>query len=151
MPYLPVTRENAEGIEPFVETVADWPIEGVAFSFYVPTQNDETGLAWEDLRERDEVVERVIAVKAKYPDVVKSNVGSLELMMSDVALESTGERGENCQMRNMLPLYMGEGGNFERTFCCYGNDVDCTRCGAYAVFNGAYHRRHSGRELLSIV
>lgn len=20
-------------------------------------------------------------------------------------------------------------------FCCYGNDVDCTRCGAWAVFN----------------
>ena len=55
-------------------------------------------------------------------------------------MEVTGERGETCGLRQMLPLYMGEGGNFERTFCCYGNNVDCTRCGAYAVFNGAYHR-----------
>jgi hypothetical protein len=61
-------------------------------------------------------------------------------MLSDVAIRYTGERGENCLMRRMLPLYMGDGGSFERTFCCYGNDVDCTRCGAYAVFNAAYHR-----------
>jgi hypothetical protein len=45
----------------------------------------------------------------------------------------------------MLPLYMGEGGQFERTFCCYGNDVDCTRCGAYGVFNGAWHRNNGTR------
>ena len=27
----------------------------------------------------------------------------------------------------MLPLFRGEGGQFERPFCCYGNDVDCSR------------------------
>jgi MoaA/NifB/PqqE/SkfB family radical SAM enzyme len=141
MLQMAVTRENADGIEAFVEEVADWPIDGVAFSFYVPTRNDRTGLAWEDLRERDAVVKRVMEVKARYPGIVKANVGTLELMLSDRALESTGERGESCLMRNMLPLYMGDGGTFERTFCCYGNDVDCTRCGAYAVFNAAYHQR----------
>jgi MoaA/NifB/PqqE/SkfB family radical SAM enzyme len=137
---MSVTRENASGVEGFVEAVADWPIDGVAFSFYVPTQHDRGSLAWDDLRERDEVVRRVIELKKRYPDLVKANVGALELMLSDVAIRYTGERGENCLMRRMLPLYMGDGGSFERTFCCYGNDVDCTRCGAYAVFNAAYHR-----------
>jgi MoaA/NifB/PqqE/SkfB family radical SAM enzyme len=137
---MSVTRENASGVEAFVEAVADWPIDGVAFSFYVPTQHDCGSLAWDDLRERDEVVRRVIELKKRYPDLVKANVGALELMLSDVAIRYTGERGENCLMRRMLPLYMGDGGSFERTFCCYGNDVDCTRCGAYAVFNAAYHR-----------
>jgi len=140
MLQMTITRQNAPGIEEFLETVKDWPISGVAFTFYVPTQHDESNLAWQDLRERDEVVRRVIAVKQKYPDVVKSNVGALELMLSDRCLEVTGEHGETCSLRRMLPLYMGEGGNFERTFCCYGNDVDCTRCGAYGVFNGAWHR-----------
>lgn len=138
---MTVTRQNAPGIEEFVETVKDWPISGVAFTFYVPTEHDESNLAWQDLRERDEVVRRVIAVKQKYPHVVKSNVGALELMLSDRCLEVTGKRGETCALRQMLPLYMGEGGNFERTFCCYGNDVDCTRCGAYGVFNAAWHRK----------
>ena len=140
MIQMTITRQNAPGIEEFVETVKEWPISGLAFTFYVPTQADESGLAWQDLRERDEVVRRVIAVKQKYPGLVKSNVGALELMLSERCLEATGEHGEYCGLRQMLPLYMGEGGNFERTFCCYGNDVDCTKCGAYGVFNGAYHR-----------
>ncbi len=138
---MAVTRENACGIEEFVEEVKGWPIDGVAFTFYVPTRNDRSGLAWEDLHERDEVVGRIIALKRKYPDLVKSNTGALELMLSDVAIQFTGERGEHCLLRQMLPLYMGEGGRFERTFCCYGNDVDCRRCGAYAVFNAAHQRR----------
>ena len=49
-------------------------------------------------------------------------------------------------MMETLPLYMGDGGNFERTFCCYGNDVDCSRCGAYSVFNTAYHRIVKGDD-----
>jgi hypothetical protein len=144
---MSVTKENAEGVEAFVEAVKGWPIDGVAFSFYVPTQDDHGSLAWDDLKERDPIVRRVIALKRKYPGIVKSNIGTLELMLSDVAIHSTGERGENCLMRRMLPLYMGDGGRFERTFCCYGNDVDCTRCGAYAVFNAAYHRIRGERLL----
>ena len=136
---MAVTKENADGIEAFVECVKDWPIDGVAFTFYVPARDDQTELAWSDLRERDAVVRRVIAVKGRYPGLVKANVGALKLMLSDVSLRYTGENGEACALRDMLPLYMGDGGRFERTFCCYGNDVDCSRCGAYGVFNSAYH------------
>jgi MoaA/NifB/PqqE/SkfB family radical SAM enzyme len=145
MLQMAVTRENAPGIEEFVEEVTDWPIDGIAFTFYVPTENDMGPLVWRDLRERDEVVQRVIELKGKYPGIVKANVKALERMMSDVSLESTGERGENCLMLNTLPLYVGDGGQFERTFCCYGNDVDCGRCGAYAVFNAAYQREKGDR------
>ena len=146
MLQMTVTKQNAPGIEEFVETVKDWPITGVAFTFYVPTKNDTSGLGWDDLRERDEVVKRVMAVKRKHPKVVKANIGALELMLSDRSMEATGERGEYCGLRTMLPLYMGEGGQFERTFCCYGNDVDCTKCGAYGVFNGAWHRMQGTAE-----
>jgi len=140
MLQMTVTRENAPGIEAFVEEVKDWPVTGIAFTFYVPSVDDETNLGWPDLRDRDRVIDQVIAVKRKHPDRVKSNIAALELMKSDRCLEATGAHGETCSLRRMLPLYMGEGGNFERTFCCYGNNVDCTRCGAYAVFNGYHHR-----------
>lgn len=140
MLQMAVTRENEQGIEEFVEEVKDWPLSGIAFTFYVPTRNDTSGLAWPNLSDRDEAVRRVMAVKRKYSDRVKANIGALELMLSDVALKYTGENGENCLMMNTLPLYMGDGGHFERTFCCYGNDVDCSACGAYSVFNTAYHR-----------
>ena len=141
MLQMTVTKSNADGVEAFVEAVKDWPVSGVAFTFYVPSKGERSVLAWSDLRERDPVIHRVIALKRRYPEVVKANIGALERMLSDRAIESTGPNGEHCSLKQgMLPLYMGDGGNFERTFCCYGNDVDCTRCGAYAVFNAAYHR-----------
>ena len=146
MLQMAVTRENAPGIEEFVEDVKDWPVSGIAFTFYVPTRNDVSGLAWLDLHDRDEAVKRVMAVKRKYPDRVKTNIGALELMLSNEAINYTGENGDLCLMMDTLPLYMGDGGNFERTFCCYGNDVDCSTCGAYSVFNSAYHRLKLGDE-----
>ncbi len=40
-----------------------------------------------------------------------------------------------CPARNfILPLYL-EGDRFTTPFCCYGNAVDCTRCGAWVVFH----------------
>jgi MoaA/NifB/PqqE/SkfB family radical SAM enzyme len=139
---MTITRENQRVLEEFVKAVADWPVNGVAFTFYVPDKNDATGLGWDDLRDRDRVVQKVIALKRTYP-IIKANIGALEMMLSDVSLEATGVSGENCRLKSTLPLYVGAGGQFERTFCCYGNNVDCTRCGAYAVFNGAYHRKHN--------
>lgn len=145
MLQMAITRDNAHGIEEFVEAVKDWPISGVAFTFYVPPMNDTSGQSWQDLTERDLVVDRVLALKEQYPHLIKANRGALEMLKSDVCMDYTGAQGENCLMRNMLPLYMGDGpdktGAFERTFCCYGNDVDCSRCGAYAVFNAAYKKQ----------
>jgi MoaA/NifB/PqqE/SkfB family radical SAM enzyme len=143
---MTITRQNEAGIEDFVEEVKDWPISGVAFTFYVPQIDDDSGMAWGDLRERDPIVDRAIAIKKKYHQIVKANVGALELMKSEIARTSTGKKGENCPMHNVLPLYMGEGGQFERTFCCYGNEVDCARCGAYSVFNRHYQRQQGLRE-----
>ena len=138
MLQMTVTRENEDAIEPFVEAVACWPVSGIAFTFYVPTRDDRGPFAWPSLQDRDRAIHRVMALKQKYPQI-KTNLGALALMQSPVALASTGNEGEHCRMKRILPLYIGEGGQFERTFCCYGNDVDCSRCGAYAVFNAAYH------------
>ena len=144
MLQMVLTAQNHQGLEEFIEQVKDWPVDGVALTFYVPRADDDSGLGWDDLADRDAVIDRVIAVKQKYATLVKANIGALELMYSDRCLDYTGENGENCLMLATLPLYMGDGGNFERTFCCYGNDVDCSRCGAYSVFNTAYHRRIKG-------
>jgi len=34
----------------------------------------------------------------------------------------------------VLPLYL-EGDHLTTPFCCYGNDVDCERCGGWVVFH----------------
>ncbi|MGE0621232.1 MAG: radical SAM protein [Pseudomonadales bacterium] len=141
MLQMTVTRENEEGIEAFVDTVADWPVDGIAFTFYVPSKGEQGPLAWRDLRERDAAVRKIIELKQRYPQI-RASAGALELMLSHQALKFTGRGGEHCGLRQrLLPLYVGDGGRFERTFCCYGNDVDCSRCGAYAVFNSAYKQQ----------
>ncbi len=137
MLQMSVTKANAPSMEEFVEAVADWPVDGVAFSFYVPHDGEHSDLTWDTNEERDLVIDRVIALKQKYPELVKTSPTTLEMMKSHVCLDYTGD---NCALKSMLPLYVGDGGVFERTFCCYGNDVDCDRCGAYAVFNAARHR-----------
>jgi MoaA/NifB/PqqE/SkfB family radical SAM enzyme len=140
MLQMAITRHNAGSIRAFVETVADWPVDGIAFTFYVPRRDDHSGLGWNDLRQRDRIIDEIVELKKSYPQIT-ANVGALQRMRSDVAITSTGRHGENCSLKEeMLPLYIGDQGCFERTFCCYGNDVDCSRCGAYAVFNSAYHR-----------
>ncbi|HJP51728.1 MAG: radical SAM protein [Pseudomonadales bacterium] len=142
---MAITRQNAPHLEEFVEVVEDWPVDGIAFTFYVPSREEESELSWHDLKERDEVVHRLIALKGKHPQI-KANVGALKLLLSDRCLEATGQEGENCRIKKTLPLYIGEGGQFERTFCCYGNNVDCSRCGAYGVFNSAWHQQMESRE-----
>ena len=52
---MTVTSQNAPGIEEFVEEVKDWPVTGIAFTFYVPSVDDDTGLGWPDLRDRRRV------------------------------------------------------------------------------------------------
>jgi MoaA/NifB/PqqE/SkfB family radical SAM enzyme len=143
MLQMAITKVSAPSIERFVDAVADWPVDGVAFTFYVPRDGERSELAWDTNEERDEVVERVIALKQRYPDRIKASLDTLELMKSDRCDEYTGE---HCAMKSMLPLYVGDGGVFERTFCCYGNDVDCGRCGAYAVFNAARHRQKAAPD-----
>ena len=140
MLQMTITRNNAATVREFVETVADWPVDGIAFTFYVPRREDDSGLDWRDLQQRDRVLDEIATLKKTYPQIT-TNLGALQRMRSDVAIDSTGRHGENCVLKeDMLPLYIGEQGCFERTYCCYGNDVDCSRCGAYAVFNSAYHR-----------
>jgi hypothetical protein len=40
-----------------------------------------------------------------------------------------------CPAREeVLPLYLEDDG-FVTPYCCYGNDVDCDRCGAWVVFH----------------
>ncbi|MBW2420859.1 MAG: radical SAM protein, partial [Deltaproteobacteria bacterium] len=39
---MAVTHANESGLEEFVEAVRDWPIDGLTFTFYVPTRDDRT-------------------------------------------------------------------------------------------------------------
>ena len=46
----------------------------------------------------------------------------------------------------VLPLYL-EGDHFTTRFCCYGNDVDCDRCGAWVVLQLAARLERGDADL----
>ena len=127
-----VTKKNENYLEELIKTLQkETPLRGITFSFYVPKKNDMSDLGWKSLKERDLTIKSVIALKKKYPNFILNNMIVFEFMLSQNALEFTN----NCPVKKyMLPLYLGKDG-FEHPFCCYGNDVNCDLCGAWAVFH----------------
>ena len=123
-------RENQHGLESLVRELRPTRIEGLTFSFYVPCAQEVSPRAWESLKEREEAVDIVCELKRRHPDFIWNSARSLELLRPATARIVT----DHCPMQKlMLPLYI-EGDHFTTPFCCYGNDVDCDRCGSWGVF-----------------
>jgi MoaA/NifB/PqqE/SkfB family radical SAM enzyme len=126
-----VTKLNEDALEQLVELLRPTRAEGMTFSFYVPTRNDESELTWGTLERRDKAVREVIRLKRENPDFIWNSSRALELTLSENAKAVT----DNCPPNKLLlPLYL-HGNEFVSPFCCYGNDVDCDLCGSWAIFN----------------
>ena len=125
-----VTRKNEDSLEELADILLPTRTEGLTFSFYVPQKNDTSELTWGSLERRDKAVLEVMRLKDKFPHFIWNSRRSLELTLSQNALNVT----RNCPLLTYaVPLYL-EGDQFVSPFCCYGNDVDCDLCGAWAVF-----------------
>jgi len=123
-------RANQERAEDLVRELLPTRIQGLLFSFYVPRAAEVSERAWESVEEREAAIEIVFELKRRYPKFIWNSSRSLELMRPATAKLVT----DHCPMqKTMLPLYI-EGNQFTTPFCCYGNDVDCDRCGSWGVF-----------------
>ena len=130
-----VTRRNQQRLEELVEALRETRVGWMTFSFYVPRESDTGSDVWATNEERASAVHEVQRLKAKYPGFIRNLSRSLDLMLPPHAERVTAA----CAARDyILPLYL-EGDHFTTPFCCYGNDVDCTRCGAWIVFHLAAH------------
>lgn len=126
-----VTRRNQHRLGELVEALRDARVDWMTFSFYVPRAHDESEDAWPSNEERAWAVREVMRLRAEHPGFVRNSQRSLELMLPP-ACEAVVAA---CPARdNVLPLWM-ERDHFATPFCCYGNDVDCGRCGAWVVFS----------------
>lgn len=126
-----VTRRNQDRLEDLVEAVRRTRAGWMTFSFHVPRLGEQGEDAWADVEERAPAVHEVMRLRGKFPGFVRNSHRSLELMLPPLASAVT----DACPARRLiLPLYL-EGDRFTTPFCCYGNDVDCERCGAWAVFH----------------
>ena len=126
-----VTKRNQHRLEELVAAVRQTRAGWMTFSFYVPRANDPSPDAWTTNEERAVAVREVMRLKTRYPSFVRNSARMLELMLPPHCKHIT----DTCLARdNILPLYL-DGDHFTTPFCCYGNDVDCERCGAWAVFH----------------
>jgi len=126
-------RENQDHAEKLVRELLPSKIPGMTFSFYVPRAGEVSPRAWESNEEREKAVDLVVDLKRRYPGFIWNSSRSLDLLRPATAKLVT----DHCpMMQTMLPLYI-EGDHFTTPFCCYGNDVDCDRCGAWGVFAAA--------------
>ncbi len=126
-------RENQAHAEELLRLLRPTRVQGVAFSFIVPSAGERSPRVWQSVEDRESAVDLVLALKQRYPDFVWNSERSLELMRPATAKLVT----DHCPLlRTTLPLYL-EGKSFTTPFCCYGNDVDCDRCGSWGVFSTA--------------
>jgi MoaA/NifB/PqqE/SkfB family radical SAM enzyme len=126
-----VTRQNQDRLEELVLALQGSGVGWMSFSFYVPSRDDHGADAWSTNQERGIAVREVMRLKQLFPGFVRNTARSLELMLPPHATRVTSA----CPARDrLLPLYL-EGDRFTTPFCCYGNDVDCERCGAWVVFH----------------
>jgi organic radical activating enzyme len=128
-----VHRENQESLEEFVRSLRPSKIDGIVFSFYVPRCGESSSRAWASVEEREQTIDLVFELKRRYSGFIWNSSRSLELMRPATSKLVT----DHCiLLETALPLYV-EAGQFTTPFCCYGNDVDCDRCGAWGVFASA--------------
>jgi len=126
-----VTRRNQHRLVELVEAVRRTRAGWMTFSFYVPRAQDSGPDAWPTNQERAVAVREVLRLKAVYGGFIRNSTRSLELMLPPDCERVTAA----CPaQKTLLPLWM-EGDHFTTPFCCYGNDVDCARCGAWVVFH----------------
>jgi Fe-coproporphyrin III synthase len=125
-----VTKQNQHRLEELVKEFLDTPVNGIAFTFHVPNEGEDSELSWRDAAERESAVDAVLELKRRYPEFVWNSTRALELMRPATAKLVT----DNCPaLRTVLPLYV-ENKRFTTPKCCYGNNGDCDRCGAWVVF-----------------
>jgi len=126
-----VTRRNQHRLEELVQAVRATRAGWMTFSFYVPRAGDAGEDAWPTNEDRATAVREVMRLQGQYPGFIRNSSRSLELMLPEHCRRVT----DACPAkRNVLPLYL-EQDHFATPFCCYGNDVDCDRCGAWVVFH----------------
>lgn len=136
-----VTRRNEHRLEELVAALRRTCVRWLTFSWYVPRRDDASGDAWPDNAARAWSVGEVQRLKRLHPGFIRNSAESLALMLPPACERVTTA----CPAQaHVLPLWM-EGDHFATPYCCYGNDVDCARCGAWVVFSLAAKRAAAER------
>jgi sulfatase maturation enzyme AslB (radical SAM superfamily) len=125
-----LTRENESELEDFVEEWKSEPINGgIIFEFYTYMHGQpEADKLWLTYEERDQVIDRILAIKQKYPTLVEMTKPALELFKSENCRAVT----DNCLAATKMASWDVSGNRKEK--CILGPKADCDRCGCAVPF-----------------
>jgi len=125
-----LTRENESELEEFVEEWKGEPItRGIVIDFYTYMNGQpEADKLWLNYEERDRVIDRILALKEKYPGLIEMPARGLELLRSENCKRVT----DNCLAATKMASWGVSGERKEK--CILGPKADCDRCGCGVPF-----------------
>lgn len=125
-----LTRENESELEEFVEEWKDEPINrGIIFDFYTYMHGQpDADKLWLTHEERDGVIDRILKIKDKYPNLVEMPTYGLNLLRSENCKAVT----DNCMAGSRMASFDVSGQRKEK--CILGPKADCDRCGCGVPF-----------------
>jgi len=88
----------------------------------------EADALWLNYEERDRVIDRLLAIKAKYPRLVECTTYTLEMLRSENCRSVT----DNCLAATKMYSLDVSGNQKEK--CILGPKADCDRCGCAVPF-----------------
>jgi MoaA/NifB/PqqE/SkfB family radical SAM enzyme len=125
-----LTSITKDCIEDLVEEWGPIARGGIIFDFFTPVTNLDEAL-WLDWPTRDALIDRILALKRKYPGTINMMDSTLELMRSSNARRVT----DNCEFR-LKAFTLGPTGEHKGK-CMMGDKADCDRCGCVVPFHMA--------------
>ena len=125
-----LTRENEGELEDFVAEWKDEPLTGgIIFEFYTyMIGQPEADKLWLTYEERDRVIDRILGIKAKYPQLVEMTSHALNLFRSENCHAVTND----CLAATRMASWDVSGSRKEK--CILGPKADCNRCGCAVPF-----------------
>ncbi|MDG2304595.1 MAG: radical SAM protein [Candidatus Binatia bacterium] len=123
-----ITRENVSSIE---SVVRDWYEAGarnITFDFFTPIKGLANADLWLNPQERDDAIDKLLALREIYGDFFVIPERALRLMRSEHCMDVT----TNCLLRDRSFSLNASGKTKGK--CVMGNNADCDRCGCIAPF-----------------
>lgn len=122
-----INKINQGCIEDLVKEWSDTNVRSIIFDFYTPIEGIGADL-WVDWKDRDEIIDRIHALKKQYGKFVLNSKSILELMRPDNAKAFI----KNCPLpENAVSLdSMGN----RKSPCILGENADCSRCGCIVPY-----------------
>jgi len=125
-----ITSITKDCIEDLIQEWGPIARSGIIFDFFTPVTNLDEAL-WLDWAERDAMIDRLLALKKKYPGVINMLDSTLNLMRSKNAKKVT----DNCEFK--LKAFALASTGEPKGKCMMGNNADCDRCGCVVPFHMA--------------